>query len=178
MMPKKTYTFAEAKLLLARYCAYQERSHQEVEQKLYKMGMITEAKEQIIMYLLAHDFLNEERFAKAFVSGKFRIKKWGRIKITQALRQKGVSPANITIGLAEIDEGAYLETLCGLRHFDRLSVNLAQSDPSTQPVLSKVERLRVNQKEPQLAFKEKQKLIRYLQQKGYELALIYECLRE
>lgn len=167
-MQNKTYTFEEAKQLLARYCAYQERSHQEVEQKLYKIGMILEVREQIILYLLENNFLNEERYAKAFVSGKFRIKKWGRIKIGLALRQKGVSTANIAIGLDEIDEENYLETLCGLRQaqFDKLQT---QSYPSTAIELKSTK---------QISFKVKQKVIRFLQQKGYELNLIYECLQQ
>ena len=166
-MQNKTYTFEEAKQLLARYCAYQERSYQEVEQKLYKMGMILEVREQIVLYLLENNFLNEERYAKAFVSGKFRIKKWGRIKIGQALRQKGVSTANIAIGLNEIDDIAYLECLESLvqRKYKNLSTTV-EINPSV---------LETNAIK-QLSFKNKQKLIHYLQQKGYELDLIYKCI--
>lgn len=149
----KTYTLKEAQKTLEQYCAYQERTHKEVEQKLQKMGMVPEASDAIILYLLQHDFLNEERFAKAYVSGKFRIKKWGRIKIMLHLRQKGISTANIAIGLGEIDSEDYFETLRNLalkKHRD-LSTTL-------------------------MAHSRKQKVIRYLQQKGYELNLIYQVM--
>lgn len=153
---QKTYTLAEAQRMLELFCAYQERSHQEVEQKLYKIGMVQEARNEIILHLLQHDFLNEERFAQAFARGKFRIKQWGKIKITQTLRQKGVSNANITIGLAEINDNDYLATLEKLLEvqFDKLQV---QTDSN-------------------ISFKTKQKVIRFLQQKGYELEVILKCI--
>ena len=81
MKNDKSYTVDEATKLLENYCAYQERCHKEVEQKLYDLNMIPEAKEKIIIHLLQHNFLNEERFAKAFVRGKFSIKNWGKQRI-------------------------------------------------------------------------------------------------
>ena len=84
----KTYTIDEALLKLQNYCAYQERCHQEVRQKLKEMHMIPEVIDTIIVHLLEHNFLNEERFAKTFVSGKFRIKKWGKYRLTSALKKK------------------------------------------------------------------------------------------
>jgi len=75
----KTFTVDEAKKKLEHYCAYQERCHQEVQQKLKSMNMIPEASDVIIVHLLQHNFLNEERFAKTFVRGKFNIKKMGEI---------------------------------------------------------------------------------------------------
>jgi regulatory protein len=153
----KTYTLQEAQKALEHYCAYQERSHREVEEKLRKMGMIQEVKGQIILNLIDNDFLNEERFAKVFVSGKFRIKKWGRIKITQALRQKGVSKANIAIGLKEIDEELYLDNLKEILE-RKYSLLTALEEHSTTSEVAAI----------------KQKVVRYLQQKGYEMELIYE----
>ncbi|MDX1829484.1 MAG: regulatory protein RecX [Lutibacter sp.] len=111
MKRNKTYTVDEATKVLEKYCAYQERCHQEVENKLYDLKMISEAKEQIILHLLQHNFLNEERFAKAFVRGKFSIKKWGRNKIIKELKSKQISAYNIKTALKEIDEEIYLETL-------------------------------------------------------------------
>ena len=93
------------------YCAYQERCHKEVEQKLYDLNMIPEAKERIILHLLQHNFLNEERYSKAFVRGKFSIKKWGKIKIVNQLKFKGISEYNIKSSLKEIDSNEYLTTL-------------------------------------------------------------------
>lgn len=111
MKRNKTYTVDEATKVLEKYCAYQERCHQEVENKLYDLKMISEAKEQIILHLLQHNFLNEERFAKAFVRGKFSIKKWGRNKIIKELKSKQISAYNIKTALKEIDEEIYLEAL-------------------------------------------------------------------
>lgn len=111
MKNPKTYTVDEAKKVLENYCAYQERCHKEVEQKLYYLNMIPEAKERIILHLIQHNFLNEERYAKAFVRGKFSIKKWGKIKIINQLKFKGISEYNIKSGLKEIDSNEYLTTL-------------------------------------------------------------------
>lgn len=111
MKINRTYTVDEATKVLEKYCAYQERCHQEVENKLYNLKMISEAKEQIILHLLQHNFLNEERFAKAFVRGKFSIKKWGRNKIIRELKSKQISEYNIKTALKEINEEIYLETL-------------------------------------------------------------------
>ena len=60
--------------------------------KLYELGADEEVAEEVIVYLIGENFINEERFAKAFAGGKFRIKKWGKIKIKQALKEKGLSP--------------------------------------------------------------------------------------
>ncbi len=111
MKTNKTYTVDEATKVLEHFCAYQERCHKEVEKKLYNLNMIPEAKEKIILHLLQHNFLNEERFTKAFVRGKFSIKKWGRIKIVSQLKFKQVSIYNIKTALQEIDEETYFETL-------------------------------------------------------------------
>ena len=72
----KTYSLDEAQKKLEFYCAYQERSHKEVVTKLKDMRMIPDAIDVIVVHLIQNNFLNEERFAKAFVRGKFRIKKW------------------------------------------------------------------------------------------------------
>lgn len=111
MKKTRTYTVYEATKVLENYCAYQERCHKEVEQKLYELNMIPEVKEHIILHLLQHNFLNEERYAKSFTRGKFSIKKWGRVKIINQLKFKGISDYNIKSGLAEIDSNEYLTTL-------------------------------------------------------------------
>ena len=77
----KTYTVQEAKERLEAYCAYQERCHREVVTKLRTMGMIPLAIDDIVVHLIQNGFLNEERFAKSFARGKFRIKKWGRVRM-------------------------------------------------------------------------------------------------
>jgi regulatory protein len=107
----KTLNPVQAKERIERYCAYQERSHQEVRNKLYSFGLYRDDVDQILSNLITDGFLNEERFAKAFAGGKFRMKKWGRIKITRALEGKGLSQNCIRIGLREIPEDDYLTTL-------------------------------------------------------------------
>ncbi len=102
---------AEARKKIYHYCAYQERSHQEVKSKLYDLGVRPNDVEEIITHLIVEGYLNEERFAKAFAGGKFRLKNWGRIKIVQRLEAKGLTPNCINAGLKEIDETAYMETL-------------------------------------------------------------------
>ena len=97
----KTYTVKEATIKLMQFCAYRDRTHNEVEEKLKSMNMIPEAQEQIIMHLMQENFLNEERFAKSFARGKFRIKKWGKCRIINELKIRGISPRNIQTGLKE-----------------------------------------------------------------------------
>ena len=108
---KKTYTVEEALAKLQSYCAYQDRCHKEVAQKLKEMRVISQASEQIIIELIEGDFLNEERFATLFAGGHFRIKQWGKSKIQYALQQKRVSPVNIKKALKSIDLDDYNTTL-------------------------------------------------------------------
>jgi regulatory protein len=108
---KKKLTTQEARQKINRYCAYQERCHQEVRHKLYDFGLFRDEVDQIITELITENFLNEERFAKAFAGGKFRLKNWGRIKIVNALEAKGVTKNCIKSGLKEIDENDYRDTL-------------------------------------------------------------------
>ena len=104
-------TPAQAKEKLYSFCAYQERTHQEVKNKLYGYGLYRDEVEELISHLIEEKFLNEERFAKAYVGGKFRVKGWGRLKIVNALEAKGITANCISIGLKEIDEKDYLDTL-------------------------------------------------------------------
>lgn len=153
MRNQKSYTVEEAQKALEHYCSYQERTHKEVDQKLQSLGMIPEVRERIIINLFQHNFLNEERFARAYARGKFNIKQWGRVKIKQHLLQKGVSRANIKIGLTEINEESYFNVILTLASKYQLK------NKETNP------------------YKRKQKLLRYLQQKGYEITLIFDCLK-
>jgi regulatory protein len=97
----------EALSRLMRFCAYRERSHAEVRGKLLDLKIYGEALEAIITELITEGFLNEERYAKAYVRGKFNNNKWGRIKILNGLRAKKVSAYCIKKGLNEIDEEEY-----------------------------------------------------------------------
>jgi len=89
------------------FCAYQERCHSEVKEKLYSYGLHTKEIEEIISTLIEENYLNEERFAIHFAGGKFRIKKWGRIKIRYELKKKSVSDYCIKKALQSIDEAEY-----------------------------------------------------------------------
>jgi regulatory protein len=103
----KRYSVQEAKEKIQRYCAYQERSHKEVRTRLFEYGLDRNDVEEIIAHLITSNFLNEERYAKAFAGGKFRMKKWGRLKIIHALEAQGLTPRCINSGLKEIDEADY-----------------------------------------------------------------------
>ncbi len=113
---KKRSTPTEALAKIYRYCAYQERAHQEVRSRLFEYGLSADEVEQILTKLITDGFLNEERFAKAFAGGKFRMKKWGRLKIENELASLGVSPKCIARGLSEIDPSDYLKTLHDVLH--------------------------------------------------------------
>ena len=96
------------------YCAYQERNHYEVREKLYGMGLFKKEVETLITRLIEEDYLNEARYAIQFAGGHFRLKKWGKIKIRFELQQKGVSDYNIKAALKEINEADYLQVLSKL----------------------------------------------------------------
>lgn len=148
----KTYTVAEAQKKLEHYCAYQERCHKEVEEKLKNMGMIPEARLQIVAHLIENNFLNETRFAELYVSGKFNIKHWGKIKIKSALKFKAISEYNIRHALKTIDEECYLNKLHSL--VDKQLNLITEQNPS----------------------KKKQKIINYLQYRGWENHLIFDAI--
>jgi len=136
------------------YCAYQERSQYEIRNKLYEWGLKTAEVEELISELIVTNFLNEERFAKVYVSGKFNIKKWGKIKIKQSLKLKQVPDKMITKALNTIDSGDYMQTLLELA--EKKAKLITESD----------------------AYKKKYKLITYLMGKGFENNLISEVLKD
>ena len=110
-MFKKQYSPQEALQKIKQYCAYQERCQHDARNKLYELGLWPEAVENIIVKLIEENFINEERFAIQFAKGKFNIKKWGRVKIKQELKQKRVSDYCLKKALQQIDEEDYLATL-------------------------------------------------------------------
>src|SRR5690606_13373428 len=111
MDQKKSYTFPEIKQKMAAYCSYQDRCHQEVEQKMRDFLLIPEAKDEILLYLMKENFLNEERFTRSYIRGKFYIKSWGRNKIRNHLKFKGVPEKLINNCFDEIDDADYEKTL-------------------------------------------------------------------
>ena len=107
----QVYTVKQAIEKAMKYCAYQERCQMEVRNKLREFNITPDEREEVIMELIQDNFLNEERFSKAFARGKFRIKRWGKKKIELALKQKDISTACISTGLEEILEEEYVATL-------------------------------------------------------------------
>ena len=110
-MAFQNFTPEQAIPKIKQYCVYQERCHAEVKDKLYSFGLYKKDVDEIMVLLIGENYLNEERFAKAFAGGHFRTKQWGRKKIEAGLRAKSVSNYCIQKGLEEIDEKEYLDTL-------------------------------------------------------------------
>jgi regulatory protein len=154
MKNRKSYSVEEASKVLENFCAYQERCHKEVEKKLYDLKMIPEAKEKIILHLIAHNYLNEERFAKSFARGKFSIKNWGKRRIVNALKFKGISTFNINVALKEIDDEDYMHTLNKVAQ--KKSLLIKESN----------------------VFKKRNKLSTFLISKGFESELVYKVVRD
>lgn len=134
------------------YCAYQERCHFEVREKLYGYGLPKTAVETLISRLIEEDYLNEARFAAQFAGGHFRLKKWGRVKIVYELKQKRISTTNIKSALKEIDEDDYRASLQKLARTKWLT--LKKETPISR----------------------RSKTSQYLLQKGYEQELIKEAV--
>ena len=147
-------TVPEAIKKIENYCAYQERCHKEVIEKLNSFGMMAQAKDHIMAHLIQENYLNEERFAKSFARGKFRVKKWGKNRIVRELKLRGISRFNIQSALNEISEEDYQQTL----------------DMLVQKRLSMIKE--INPK------KRSKKLMDYLLYRGWESELIYEKIRE
>jgi len=139
---------------LRHYCAYQERCHSEVVQKCRELGVWGDAAGAIIAELIADNFLNEERFAKAFAGGKFRSRQWGRRRIVMELQHRQVSAYCIKKGLEEIDEADYRRVLAQLA--ERKYASLQGAHPLRQ----------------------KQKTMQYLLQKGFEPELVQAAIEE
>mgnify|MGYP000073317119 CR=1 FL=1 len=109
---QKTYLTKEQALQkLKHYCGYQERCHSEVISKLYDLGVYKNEHDEILSTLIQENYLNEERFAKAYAGGKWRAKRWGRVRIKMELQQRGVSVYCIRKAMAEIEEADYEKVL-------------------------------------------------------------------
>jgi regulatory protein len=153
-MPKQLiYTVKEGKSRGAKYCAMQERSQQQLRDKLYDWGLYGDEVEEVISWLISEDFINEERFAQSYVRGHFNQKKWGRIKIKQGLEQKKISAYCIKVGMKEIDNEEYQNTINSL--LEKKWKTLKESNQ----------------------YIKKQKAVRYLLQKGYESDLVWESVK-
>ena len=101
----------EAKIRAGHYCAYQERTQQEVRDKLYNLGLYSEEVEEVLTELIVENYVNEERYAKSFAGGKFRVKQWGKGKIKFELKKRKISSYCIDLALAEIADEEYEEAI-------------------------------------------------------------------
>ena len=119
---KKYWNQNEAYTNIKKYCAYQERCHSEVRSKLLEHGIYGYLLEELIAKLITENFLNEERFAIQFAGGKFRMKQWGKVKITHELRLRKVSEYCIKSALAEIDSDHYLQSLSRILDYKKTTL--------------------------------------------------------
>jgi regulatory protein len=111
MQKKQRLSPQEAWVKIQKYCAYQERCHREVKEKLYSYSLSVDDVDDLTNRLIQENYLNEERFAKAYAGGKFRVKKWGRLKIIRELKLRDISPYCIKEGMKEIEDVVYYEQL-------------------------------------------------------------------
>ena len=153
-MKSENFTIKEIEFKLKQYCSYQDRCHSEVENKLLKFNLISQAKDQILFNLINEDYLNETRFCKSFVRGKFKIKNWGKRRIIQELKSRKISEFNIKKGLSEINEFDYQEKF----------ENLFNKKLSSLENLNSIDK--------------KRKIFSYLQYRGWETNLIYEKINQ
>jgi regulatory protein len=151
---KKILNPAQALLKAQSFCAFQERSQQEMRDKLYGWGLHQKDVEEILALLVSDGFLKEERFAVAYAGGKFRVKKWGRVKIRQGLKAKSVSDPLIKKALGEISEIDYRKALHDI--IQRRSKESKEKNP----------------------LKRKYKIASYAIGRGYEPELVWEALRD
>jgi regulatory protein len=152
--PKKKLTPTQALLKAQQSCAYQERCQQEMRDKLYEWGLYSTDVESIIAELITTNFLNEERFAKTYAGGKFRIKKWGRIKIKIELKKRKISEYCIRQAMKEISEKEYSTTLKQL--IEKKSKEIKDKKPEVR----------------------KYKIAQYIISRGFEGDLVWDVLRE
>lgn len=153
--PVKSYIMLKESLAKAEhYCSYQERCHSEVKNKLFEIGTHPGDFDEVFLHLMKGNFLNEERFARSFARGKFKIKGWGKLKISNELKLRGINTKLISFAFEEIDEDAYLATLNkALQAKRRLTKGKNSFDLAT-------------------------KLKRFALQKGFEMELVGRWLKE
>lgn len=150
---QKKKSFTEARVAIQKYCAYQERCHQEVKRKLYDYGLQTSEVDELIAGLIQSNYLNEERFARSFARGKFMVKKWGRHKILSELKLRKISDYCIRKAMTEIADEVYTETLNGL-----------------------IEKKNREYKSKN-AYEQRAKIARFLMIKGYESELVWDAVK-
>jgi regulatory protein len=153
-MMKPVSSLKEAIQKIEYFCAYQERCHEEVVDKLRSMRMNSEEIDSIMVHLIASNFLNEERFACSFARGKHRIKHWGKIRISSELKYKKITQSLINKALQEITTEEYLGTFHALaeRHWEAIRETNA--------------------------LKKRKKFCDYMLRRGFESNLVYDKMKE
>ena len=154
MKEKKIFTFEDIKHKLVNYCVYQDRCHYEVDLKMREFMLIPEVKDEILLYLMSENYLNEERFTRSYTRGKFYIKGWGKNKIKIALQKKDISDKLIKKSFEEINEEDYLE---------KINLLIEKNTEENSGLAN---------------FSKTQKIIKLLITKGYEYDLILKVLDE
>lgn len=149
------YSLLEAKTKLEALCAYQERCSFELNAKMITWGLDSEDRNRLLAELISSNFLNEERYAETYTSGKVRIKKWGRNKIRVELQKKHISEYSIKRAIGLIDENVYIENL---KHLTERKWVALSSEKNL--------------------YNKKMKIYRFLSSKGYETDLIKDCVEE
>jgi regulatory protein len=155
VLSSSSYSFEQALVKMEAWCAYQDRCLFEVKTKLDTWLISFENQERIIQKLIENRFLDDKRFVESFVSGKVRIKRWGRVKIKHHLIQKRIDKSLIQHGLNDIDGEIYWQNLLVLA-----IKKMKEIKPSENP------------------WKAKQKVANFLASKGYEQDLIFDALKE
>lgn len=150
---KKTYTKDQVFIKAGEYCAYQERCQQEVRDKIYSWGLHSVDVEVVIAQLISDGFINEERFARTFAGGKFRIKKWGRVKIKNELKAKKITEYCIRKAMEEISEKEYLIALKAI--IDKKTKEFKEAN----------------------TFKKAHKIAAYCISRGFESELVWDVLK-
>ena len=150
---KVVYTSEQALEALQHYCAYQDRCHQEARDKLYELGFGGDEAEEVIVELIKDKYLDEERFARSYARGKFKMKRWGRYRIRAELKSRHLSEYCIRKAMTEIDDGEYYGTLCS-----ELERRHALGKPGQHPYLKR------------------RKLADYMVKRGYESGLVWQAL--
>ena len=139
---------------LQKYCAYQDRCHQEVRTKLINLGIYGDILEEIIAELIAENFLNEERFARSFARGKFRMRHWGKIRIKNELKFRKVSDYCIRKAMTEIEDNDYFETV--KRVIQKKAKTIKDNNPFTA----------------------KNKIAKYAIGRGFESEIVWEIINK
>ncbi|THH39891.1 regulatory protein RecX [Neolewinella litorea] len=152
---KVVYTAEQALEALQHYCAYQDRCHKEAREKLYELGYGGDPAEEIIVELIRDKYLDEERFARSYARGKFKMKRWGRYRIRNELKQRQISAYCIKKAMTEIDEAEYYDTLC--RELERRN---GIEKPGQHPYLRR------------------RKLADYAVKRGYEAGLVWQAIND